>query len=141
LLCFCKAVVGWLLLMIVGMNFLGLVVRGLIRTPEAQDLDARITDPAVRAFMTQHKSSNAGFTLFCAVMGMLYLYALSRFWNIGVAAAAVMAMLARLPDLVWEIRTGRKITPESGPKGIPGLLGHLFMWGALPVLWFALCRR
>jgi hypothetical protein len=139
-LCLVKTVVGWVVLMLVGTNLLGLVVRGLVPAHEARKMEVLTSDPFVQELITRHKRANVGVTVFFAALGLVYLYALLRFWNIGVVGAAVMLMLGRLPDLLWEIRTGQKVKPYSAPKGLRGLLAMLLSWGALPVLWFALCR-
>jgi hypothetical protein len=139
-LCLVKTVVGWVVLGLVGINLLGLVVRGLVPAPNAREMEVRTTDPFVQELIARHKRANVGVTVFFAALGLVYLYALLRFWNIGVVGAAVMLMLGRLPDLLYEIRTGQKVKIYSAPKGLRGLLAVLLLWGALPVLWFALCR-
>jgi len=136
-----KTAVGYVVLMLVGINILGVVVRGLLPTPEMRELQARMADsPFMQEAVARDKRLNVGLTLFFAALGLAYLYALFRFWNIGVVAAAVMLMLGRLPDLLWEIRTGRKVTLYDAPKGLRSLLATLLSWGALPVLLFALYR-
>lgn len=81
-----------------------------------------------------------GAAVFFAFLIVPYLALLLRFWNLGVVAAAVMLMLARLPDELTELRTGQRITPGNLPQG--GLLNKLIpgvIWLALPVLWVSLC--
>lgn len=140
MLCLFKAVVGWVVLALVGTNLLGLVVRGLVQTPKAREMEDRTTNPVLKKMIARHKRANVGVTVFFAALGLVYLYALLQFWNIGVVGAAVMLMLGRLLDLLWEIRTGQKVKLYRAPKGLRGLLATLLLWGALPVLWFALCR-
>ena len=139
-LCLVKTVVGWVVLMLVGTNLLGLAVRGLVPAPEARETEDRTADPFVQELITHDKRANVGVTVFFVALGLVYLYALLRFWNIGVVGAAVMLMLGRLPDLLWEIRTSKKDKPHRAPKGLRGLLAMSLTWGALPVLWFALCH-
>lgn len=140
MLCLVKAVVGWVILMLVGTNLTGFIVRGIVPPPAAREEKNRMTHPFVQEMMDQHRRANVGVTILFAALSLVYLYALLRFWNIGVVAAAVMLMLARLPDLLWEIRTGQKVTTRFAPKGSGGILAKLMSWGALPVLWLALCR-
>jgi hypothetical protein len=37
-----------------------------------------------------------------------FIYSLLHFWNIGVALSAIIIMAGRLPDLIWEIKHGKK---------------------------------
>ena len=145
MLCLIKTAVAWVILMLVSTNFLGMVVRQLVPTREEKKLEENMTGPAVQKifgkYRTQNKHISLGVAVFFVVLSVIYLYALLRFWNIGVVAAAVMLMLARLPDLLWEIRTGQKVSHKNAPKGFYGFLATVLSWGALPVLWFALCRR
>ena len=48
-------------------------------------------------------------------------------------------MIARLPDLLYEIRTGTKVTSKTGPKGFLKYIMLIIDWSALIVLWLALC--
>ena len=95
--------------------------------------------PPIKEAAVWYKRTNIGMTLFFALLSVLYLWLLLRFWNIGVSVAAAMLMLSRLPDLLWEIRTGKKISRREGPTGAVAIVSTLLMWGALPLLWFALC--
>jgi hypothetical protein len=139
LLCVIKALVAWVVLMLVGTNLLGMVVRGLARAPGRQELEAGL-HPALSHEVAKFKRANVSVTVFFALLGLLYIYALLRFGNVGVLVAGAMLMLSRLPDLLWEIRTGQKVTRAAAPKGAMYILGTVMMWGALPLLWFALCR-
>ena len=137
MLCIMKAVVGWVVLLLVGTN-LGMVVRGLVPSPGTAELEAGL-HPALSHEVAKYKRANVGVTLFFALLAVLYLYLLLRFWNFGVLAAAVMLMLSRLPDLLWEIRTGQKVTRVTAPRGAVPVVATVMMWAALPLLWFALC--
>jgi hypothetical protein len=143
LLCLIKTVGGWVALMLIGTNLLGMVVRGLVAAPGMDQLEAEMPQP-VRDEVAKAKLANVGITLFSALLGVLYLYLLLRFWNLGVLAIAVMLMLSRLPDLLWEIRTGQKVNlyrlrSGAAPKGAVTILATVMMWAALPLLWFFLC--
>ena len=116
------ALVGWVVLMLVGTNLVGFVVRGLFP-----------------------KWANTGANILGAVLGLFFLYLLFHFWNIGVVIAAVMLMAARIPDLLWEIRHvsetdmgNRALVTALLPKGGLNMLTTLMDWAALPVLWWAL---
>jgi hypothetical protein len=85
-------------------------------------------------------AGNAVITIISIILAGAYLYALYYFWNALLTVAAVMLMVARLPDLLWEMRTGKKVTPQSRPKGAVYTVTTSLMWLALPLIWYALCR-
>jgi hypothetical protein len=136
MLCIVKVAIGWVVLMIVGTTLVNFVVRDLVPSPEMRELET--TMPAALAGeMTRYKRANGGVTLFFGALAVLYLYLL--FWNLGVVAAAAMLMVARLPDVLWEIRTGQKVKKGNMPKAVVNYAASILDWAAIPVLWFSLC--
>lgn len=139
MLCLAKVAVAWLVLMLLGTNLIGMIVRGLVAPPRLRDLDADL--PAwLAGEVKRFERADAILTLGSACVGVLYLVALVHFWNVWVAVAAVMFMVSRIPDLLWEIRTGRKVQKDNMPSGGLQRLTPVLDWGALPVLLFALCH-
>jgi len=47
-------------------------------------------------------------------------------------------MLARLPDLLWEIKTGVKVTKGNKPEGVGYTLSGLLPFLSLPLIWYSL---
>lgn len=139
LLCSIKAVVGWGVLLFVGMNLIGMIVGGLAhpfwryRPPS--------DDPFLKKLATRNKRGMVASTLFFGLLTVVYLALLLRFFNVGVLAAAVLLMFSRLPDQLWEIRAGQLLTlAENPPKsGALHTLAQAGMLVALPLLWFSLC--
>ena len=68
-----------------------------------------------------------------------YIFALYHYWNIFLATAGVVAMVSRLPGLVWEIRTGRKPTKDNRPTGFIHMIDMPLFVLNLPLTWYALC--
>jgi hypothetical protein len=64
--------------------------------------------------------------------------ALYHFWNVSLAVAADMLMVARVPDLIWEIRTEEKVSAHNMPKGVVHFVGGLLIWLAFPLVWYSL---
>jgi hypothetical protein len=135
IVCTVKAIVGWFVLGIVGSNVLGYLVRGFF-TLSLAELDPEL-DPAVARIVRGALRTNAILTVVFAIITALYQYALARFWNGAVAVAATMLMLARLPDLLASIRTGRR--HEHTSNIAVSTASTVLMFAALPVLWWALC--
>jgi len=138
-LCLLKTLVGWVVLMFVGTNLLGFVVRGLVPSPGMDRLEPE-GQPLIQREVAKYRRANVRTTSLFAILALLYFYLLFRFWNVGVVAAAAMLMASRLPDLLFEIRTGQKIDKRNMPSGPLSLFATVLMWVALPLLWWALCR-
>lgn len=140
MICIAKAIGAWIILMLVGTNLLGFVVRGLLWAPPPSDGP---TDPVRDLLAHESKrlvAANITMTIFSAVATLAYIGALYYFWNIALAVTAALAMISRLPDLLWEIRNGKKITRGNGPQGAVYFVATATMWLCLPLAWFALCK-
>jgi len=139
-LCILKAIVAWLILMFVGMNLIGFIVRGLLWSPPL--IDESPDGPVREMFSAANKRmsvGNAVLTLVCIVLAGAYLFALFYFWNAFLAVAGGLAMATRIPDLIWEVRTGKKVMRRSAPRGPLYIFTTLVMWLELPLIWYALC--
>lgn len=117
MICIAKAIGAWIILMFVGTNLLGFVVRGLLWAPPSSDGP---TDRVRELFAHESRrlgAANITMTIFSAAVTLSYIGALYYFWNIAFAVTAVLAMISRLPDLLWEIRSGKKVTRGNSPHG------------------------
>lgn len=125
--------------MFISTNLVSIVVRGLVEIPFIKNFEAEAEIlPVLRKEVKVYKRFNFWFTLFCIVGGVVFIYVLFRIWNIGVAMTAVLLMVARVPDLLFEIRTGRKVSRWHMPRGLVSTLLALLIWATLPLLWFSL---
>lgn len=125
---------GWLALVLVGINLVGMLVRGLISNPEMDKLAAEGHE-FVKKLAREHQEAEKKVNYVALLLILIYLGALFYFWNIGVVVAAVMIMIARIPDLLWEMKYGRAKIKDMPPIY---MLTLLIMLAALPVLWYAL---
>lgn len=131
-----KAIIAWLVLIVISTNLVGLVVRGLVG--EGIPSSTNYKEPILRKEAERLERTNFWLTLVPAVIAVAYIYVLFRVWNIGVAVAALMLMVARTPDLLYEIKTGKKVGRKNMPQGVIGILSALLILRALPLLWFSL---
>lgn len=125
---------SWLALVLVGINLVGMLVRGLISNPEMDKLAAEGHE-FVKKLAREHQEAEKKVNYVALLLILIYLGALFYFWNIGVVVAAVMIMIARIPDLLWEMKYGRAKIKDMPPIY---MLTLLIMLAALPVLWYAL---
>jgi hypothetical protein len=99
--------VAWLVLVYIGTNLIGMLVRGLALTYEMKKILAKGSSPFRKVAAEFYKpSEEKRVTLTALLLIVVFLGVLYYFWNIGVVAAAVVIMAARIPDLLWEIKHG-----------------------------------
>jgi hypothetical protein len=135
-----KAITGWGIIVLIGTNLLGLVVRGLVWAPPAIEASS----DRVREVLTKESrrltAANFGMTVLSLLLAAGYLFALYHFWNIWMAIAAALIMAARIPDLIWKIRNGTRVSPRNCPRGALYVFTTLLLWGALPIIWYSLSK-
>jgi len=85
--------------------------------------------------------ANGAITFLSILVTAAYLFSLFHFWNVWMAVAGVIVMVSRIPDLIWEIRTGDKVTRIRRPKGPVYIVASAFDWGSLLLIWYSLCER
>lgn len=132
-LCILKAVAGYFILMIIGTNLLGIVARG-IRPTLKKDSDGNLV-----SIEDTSSPSSIIMTILFSIISIAYFYALYRYWNIGIMAAGLILMFTRLPDLLFEMKTGEKINSANMPKKPVDVLLNILSWLALPLIWYSLC--
>lgn len=127
----------YFVLMYLSVNLLGLIVRGLFSNPELDRLK-REEHEFIKQEIEKSQRADKWTNLIVLVLIFAYFYALFHFWNIGVVAAVAIIMVGRLPDLMWEIRHGKKIDPKLTKKDVMYYISVFLPWLALPVLYFSL---
>ncbi|MFA5240481.1 MAG: hypothetical protein WC476_12345 [Phycisphaerae bacterium] len=135
-----KTIVAWFIIMLISVNLLGYVVRGLLWSPTSmEEKVAKIVFRDVPNREPMTPIYNFVITLVAFVLTATWFFALYHFWNIGLVAAAGLIMLSRLPDLLWEIKHGVKVTKNTGPK-YGNLLCALEILLSFPLIWYSLCK-
>ena len=134
MICILKSILGYVILMLVGTNLIGIIVRGIVPKYYKHSNGELWIEKDLRT------SKNILLTTVFILITLAYLYALYHYWNILVVVAAVMVMVARLPDLLYEIKTGIKITFRNKPNKFKYAFWNIIGWLALPVLWYAMCK-
>ena len=78
-------------------------------------------------------------TILFSIVSVAYFYALYHYWNIGIMTAGLLLMFTRLPDLLFEMKTGEKINSTNMPKKPIDVMLNILSWLALPLIWYSLC--
>jgi hypothetical protein len=105
-----QSIVMWLIFHLVGMNFCGFIVRGIIfRSPDPSlsDEDDKLKE-IVRWEMAKQALAGTVVSIIFIVGAFFYLRAVYRHWNIWMMLAGFIPMITRIPDLLWEIRLGKR---------------------------------
>jgi len=132
------AVVGWFILMYLSTNLLGLFLRGLFSNPELDKLEKEGHE-LIKEEMKKNRRANTIVNIVALILLAGFLYLLFHFLNMFAVIAALILMAARTPDLICEIRFGKKI--KETPLGWLGFVTSILSWGSLPVFWYAIYTR
>jgi hypothetical protein len=132
-LCILKTIAGYFILMFLGTNLLGIVVRGF-RPTLRKDSDGNFV-----SIVDTSSNGSIIMTILFSIISIVYLYALYHYWNIGIMAAGLILLITRIPDLLFEMKTGEKINSTNMPKNTFNVMLNILSWLALPLIWFSLC--
>lgn len=134
------SIISYFVLMYLSINLLGLCVRGLFTNPELYRLKSEGHE-FIKKEIEKSERADKWLNIVAFVLIILYLYLLFRFLNIWVMLVAIILMATRLPDLIWEIKHGKKLTknevrnlPHNGSFYIISFLD----WAMLPALFYFL---
>ncbi len=127
--------------MYLSINLLGLLVRGFFTNPDLEKLKTEGHEFIKQEIKKSERADKwLNLIAFLAIIG--YLYATFHFWNIGVTVVAVVLMLVRLPDLLWEIKTGQELNRVASALSMPRNALHyvttFLTIAALPLLYYFL---
>ncbi len=133
-------IVFYLALMYLSINLLGLFVRGLFTNVEFENLKKEGSD-FVKQQIEKSECADKWLNIIAFLLIVGYFYATFYFWNIGVTIVAFTLMLVRLPDLIWEIKHGKRITVNVAKLMRKNSLNYIttfFTFVALPALYYFL---
>ena len=134
------SLVFYFVLLYLSVNLFGLFVRGLFSNSELDRLEKEGSD-FVKAEVIKHKKADKKVTIFALLLLVAFFYALLHFWNVWVVVAAIMIIAGRFPDLLWEIKNGKRLTYQETknlPHDILYFITAFLPWVAFPVLYYSL---
>jgi len=134
------SIIFYFVLLWLSVNLLGLLVRGLFVNPELDKLKSESGD-FIKREVEKSERTDKLINIISLILIIVYLYLLFHFWNIGVMVVALIIMVERLPDLMWEIKNGRKLT-RAEVKALPHntifYITSFLPWLCLPLLYYFL---
>lgn len=100
--------------MFIGTNLIGMLVRGFMLTCEVKKLITKGNDAFKKVVAEFYKpNEERRVNVIVSVLIVIYLIVLFYFLNVVAVVAAVLLMVARIPDLLWEMKHG-----EVGGRGL-----------------------
>ncbi|MBL7214912.1 MAG: hypothetical protein ISS71_04465 [Phycisphaerae bacterium] len=139
-----KVILVWGMLVYIGVNLVGFVMRNFVSwllspVDPSEDVSEDFKEFFARE-MRANRAADKTTGLIFLVLTVAYLFAIYHYWKVGLVVSAVLVMIARFPDLLWEIRTGKRVSKTNMPKGIVYNLGSLVIFLTLPLTWYSLCK-
>jgi hypothetical protein len=118
-------------------NLLGFLVRGLVSDPNLDELKNNNNEFIQNEIATNEKI-NMRMNIIGFIVTVVFFFILFHFWNIGVVFASIIIMAGRLPDLLNEIKQGKKINQINVKKTALYYISAFLPWLALPLLYYSL---
>lgn len=120
-LCIAYSIIAYIILIILSSTILGMIVRG-------------INKPSFLRTTMDYVLS-----IIFLIVAMVYLYALYFYWNIELFVAGLILIAVRLPDLLYEMKTGEKSNMKNMGKRPIDIIFSIFGWLVLILVWYSLC--
>jgi hypothetical protein len=125
-----KCLLAYFGIMLVTTNLLGFFVRSLFPPTEKGSLFGY-------GFYKSYSSVNYLLAVIVVILYSVFVYFLYRFFDSLVTISALLLTLARLPDLLWEMRNGARINKQNMPKRLVDYLFIWLYWIPLPLLFYS----
>jgi hypothetical protein len=123
-----KAIAAYIILMLFGINLIGGIVRGFVT---AKAINNESTAKQV------YGKAGDGVAFIFILLLIAYLFALYYYLNIWVLIGAIILIIARIPDLISEIKNGEKTNLKNMRKSPLDAFLTILDWAVLPLLWYA----
>jgi hypothetical protein len=134
------SIVGYFILMYITTYLTGMVIRGFFcRDTDFEDFvkKGRLR-PHTKMKISIGDRTDKLMTIQFSIITILFLYLLYHYLNVWTLIAALLLIFSRVPDLIWEIRNGKKVTANDRPRGgfhsvtdITMLIGPLIFWWSI----------
>lgn len=133
-------VIGFFILLFLSTNLTGMVVRGFFSDAELQRIeDDKNTHDFIKNEIKKYDRGELFTTIVSIILLVGFLFLMYKYLTIWALVATLMLMISRIPDLLWEIKNGKKTTMDNIRKGFfHTLVGGLLTWLALPVFWWTI---
>jgi hypothetical protein len=112
-------IIGTPVLIYTSINLLGMVVRGFFRDSSLEKMkNDEETHEFIKSEINKHNRAGGLTTVIFIILALVVFYVLYTYVNIWCVLAVLLLMFSRTPDLLLEIRTGKKFDRNNKPKGV-----------------------
>jgi hypothetical protein len=127
--CVLKAIVGWIILLFASGGISSFSRRGLfgLLVPFPAPSANPAVEQALRSTRRSFKRAHVANTIFSFLVTAAYLWALFHFWNIALAATALLIMIVVV------------IHYAQTPPWI-SFTADAVLWGSSVLVWYSLCK-
>lgn len=136
--CFIIAVIGWIALFFIGLNFAAFLLRGFNHQQQLAKAGEPLMGTGAGPLVKKEIRAAVGLNIFMAVACLIYLFVLLNFWGKSVAFCGLILIVTRIPDLLIKFQGGQdavrasKITPLS-------VVIMVITLATFPLLWWSAC--
>ena len=134
------SIIGYLPFLYITTNLTGMVVRGFFcQDTDFEDfLKKGKPRPYTKMKISMGSRVDKFTTILFSIITILFFFLLYHYLNIWAIIAALLLIFSRIPDLIWEIRNGRKVTMNDGPRGGLHSVTGIAVPMALLIFWWSL---
>jgi hypothetical protein len=133
IICILKTIAAYIILMFIGTNLIGFIVRG------ALGFYSKNLEPGLSTSEDNSLITSILIAISFSLISIIYFYLLFHLWNYGLLIAGILLMVLRIPDTLHEIKTGKKISLSNLPKRPIDYILSILYYLTLPLIWFSLC--
>ncbi len=126
----------YFILLLFSTNIIGFIVNGFY--DPILDVKNKISTERLIERSKMDKTGLKPLAYAFLVLGLIYLYSVYYYFNIGLAFVALTFMLIRIPDVRFEIRTNTRIIKKNIPKNSLNTIITLIHWLMPPAIYLSL---
>lgn len=127
-----KTIAAYFVIAFLSTNLLGLFIRGIIPSIQ-KDSIGNLVEVDIKS------TRSILITILSLVIIITYILLLCKYFNHGIALAAIIMMISRLPDLLAEMKTGDKKAYKKISKTPIGIITTAMAWSILPLIYYSFC--
>ena len=118
--------------MFIGQSIIGFLLSGLY-VPDRIETDIDV----INEIQDKHESRNHIFNFLTVIVLIIYLYALNYYWNIYLLVSGLILIISKIPDLLFQIKAGKKINVRDLPKNPLNYFCVFLDWAVMPLIWYS----
>jgi hypothetical protein len=120
--------IGYFFLMVVSVNLVGMIIRGFVPGNENRISNTSFSPENLKS------APSVTATTISVLLTTLFFILQIKYLNVWFGIAAGLLMVTRIPDLLYEMKSGTKISLQNMPKRPIDVIANIGSWLALPII-------